>query len=145
MPRKVVYDGSFGHTEEEWAALTSMQRYHFKRREQRIAARKRWGTANAERRKEYVSKSSRKWRLKNIYGLTEADYKTILDFQGGGCAICKTECPGGKLKYFCVDHDHATGKIRGLLCNACNVAIGLLKDSIVLCDNAAAYLKYYSR
>jgi uncharacterized protein YbaR (Trm112 family) len=52
------------------------------------------------------------------------------------CAICKTESD----RKLVVDHDHVTGKIRGLLCHNCNMAIGILKDSPVLLQSAIDYL-----
>jgi len=56
------------------------------------------------------------------------------------CAICGN--PGGK-KRLCVDHDHVTGKIRGILCDNCNVGIGRLKDDIGLLYRAIDYLEEY--
>lgn len=76
----------------------------------------------------------REQKLKRRYGLTQADYDTMLAEQGGVCWICGT---GGKLH---VDHDHDTGKVRGLLCPDCNVGLGYFKDSPVALRRAAAYL-----
>lgn len=60
--------------------------------------------------------------------------------QQGKCAIC-----GGDPKFpnrrLCVDHDHATGHFRGLLCGHCNTAIGLMKDSPEIMRKAIAYLE----
>ncbi len=50
----------------------------------------------------------------------------------------------GKRKNFCIDHDHATGKVRGLLCHNCNVAIGLMKDNTDLLKKAAEYLETHN-
>jgi hypothetical protein len=71
------------------------------------------------------------------YGLTLADYERMFAEQGGRCAICATEVSGARL---CVDHDHGTGKVRGLLCHACNKAIGGFRDSTELLKRAIAYL-----
>lgn len=62
--------------------------------------------------------------IKKTYGLTRERYLEILSTQGGVCAICKSANPVTHQKYLCVDHDHETGKIRGLLCFHCNVALG---------------------
>ena len=62
----------------------------------------------------------------------------MLEQQDGKCAICKSEDSKGKR--FSVDHNHKTGEVRGLLCNPCNVAIGLLKDSPEVIDSAKEYL-----
>lgn len=78
------------------------------------------------------------------YGLTKADYDAILAAQGGCCAICKSTEPGGKTKRrFCVDHDHETNAVRGLLCIHCNAALGHLRDDADLCLAAGAYLEHH--
>lgn len=60
----------------------------------------------------------------------------MLEAQGGCCAICKAP-KGNKL---CVDHDHRTGKVRGLLCSNCNAGLGMFKDSEDLLQSAKGYL-----
>lgn len=74
------------------------------------------------RGKEVVAGINRKARLKTKYGITIEDYDRILQTQGG-CAICGTKTPGGRGRFH-VDHDHITGKIRGLLCSGCNTKLG---------------------
>jgi len=61
-----------------------------------------------------------------------------LENQGGRCAICRNPSPGGKR--LCVDHDHATGRIRGLLCGACNLVLGYARDSEAVLASAIQYL-----
>lgn len=70
------------------------------------------------------------------YGITEQQFKSMLSSQKGCCAICQKTL-GAK---FCIDHDHATGRVRGLLCYPCNSGIGLLNDDPVLLTAALAYL-----
>lgn len=70
------------------------------------------------------------------YGLTDIGYHALLERQAGACAIC-----GQVPTTLTVDHDHRTGKIRGLLCNRCNRAIGHLQDSPGVCTRAAEYLR----
>jgi hypothetical protein len=65
-------------------------------------------------------------RLRRQYGLTVEEYDAMLVAQAGKCAIC--DGPGGA-RGLVVDHCHATGKVRGLLCGPCNKGIGLLKES----------------
>lgn len=72
------------------------------------------------------------------FGITQEDAKTLLDSQGGVCAICHTDTPTEK--GWCVDHCHTTGKIRGILCSKCNSGIGFLNDDPELCKRAIAYL-----
>ena len=77
------------------------------------------------------------------FGLTVQQYERLFTNQNGLCAICKQpECTvrNGKIKKLAVDHDHVTGKVRGLLCSHCNTAIGLFKDDIATMSLAVAYL-----
>ena len=86
--------------------------------------------------------------LRRTYGITIDRYNEMLREQGGGCAICgKAESTEirGKVVSLAVDHDHATGAVRALLCSACNTAIGLFNDDITLLAKAQAYVIQYSR
>lgn len=80
--------------------------------------------------------------LRRNYGITLQQYEDILKSQGGVCAIC------GKIDHtkrrLAVDHDHETKKVRGLLCHLCNQAIGQLKHSTELLQNAIDYLKKHA-
>jgi hypothetical protein len=78
--------------------------------------------------------------LKRKYGITLADYETMLASQNNSCAICKSESPKRNSQYFMVDHNHQTGEVRGLLCHPCNSAIGLLGDNISSLEAAVTYL-----
>lgn len=71
------------------------------------------------------------------YGMTEREYNELLDRQQHRCAICRTETPG---KLLHVDHCHQNNRIRGLLCGACNRALGIFQDSVVNLSNAIIYL-----
>lgn len=64
----------------------------------------------------------------------------MLSAQGGTCAICKSPDPKGKGKFH-VDHCHSTGRVRGLLCHACNLALGHMHDDPVRLREAALYLE----
>jgi hypothetical protein len=75
--------------------------------------------------------------LQKLYGLSLEDYEEMLDQQDGKCAICGST---PDLRRLCVDHDHATGQVRGLLCRSCNLALGSMQDNIELLENAIAYL-----
>lgn len=74
------------------------------------------------------------------YGLTEQCYASMMDAQGGVCAICKDP---PKQRRLAVDHCHTSGKIRGLLCGPCNVSLGQFKDDPRLLLEAAKYLLKY--
>lgn len=85
-----------------------------------------------------TKEDSRKASLKRRYGISLEFYNIVLKDQDNSCAICKTTDPG--YESFCVDHCHKTGKIRGLLCRKCNIAIGHLQDDPILCIRASKYL-----
>jgi len=83
--------------------------------------------------------ADRKSYLKREYGLTVAEYDAMLAAQGGACAVClRPPTPGISLH---VDHDHETGRVRGLLCFRCNNALGDLDDDPGLLRAAARYLE----
>ena len=82
--------------------------------------------------------------LRRAYGITVEDYEAMHAAQGGVCAICGSESnyyKAGALCALAVDHDHETGKVRGLLCNHCNRAIGMLKDDADVIERAASYVR----
>jgi hypothetical protein len=90
----------------------------------------------------YHCKACRKEESLKLYGLTLGDYAVLLEEQGYCCKICKSKEPKGQSTdgRFYVDHNHKTGEVRGLLCNDCNTALGLLKDSPELLAKAGLYL-----
>lgn len=89
---------------------------------------------------EYERDRGRNKRLIREYNITEELFNEILEMQGGKCAICQAEeCMTGKA--FCVDHDHETMEVRGLLCINCNQGCGKFKDDPDLLEEAASYLR----
>jgi hypothetical protein len=106
-----------------------------------------WREANPEHLRDYMreyrsrperKRAAREGHLRRKYGITLEDYEATLEAQGGGCKICGDPPPeGGSLH---VDHDHVTGKIRGLLCFRCNNAIGDLRDDVDLIYRMLDYL-----
>ena len=73
------------------------------------------------------------------YGLTHEAYDRCLAEQGGVCAICRKACQ--MHHRLSVDHDHDTGRVRGLLCHSCNTGLGKFGDSLLTLEAACAYLK----
>lgn len=86
-----------------------------------------------------MAMSGRQTRLRQLYGMTLEDYDRMFVAQNGVCRICRKSCVVHR--HLCVDHDHATGKVRGLLCTRCNQGIGKLLDDPVLLRVAADYLE----
>ena len=78
------------------------------------------------------------------YGLTPEQYQDMFEQQGGVCAACgqpeMTRHHAETVSSLAVDHDHATGKIRGLLCTRCNIAIGVLQDDLHRLEGLLAYM-----
>ncbi len=87
--------------------------------------------------------SMRKAHLKRKYGITPDDYERRLQGQGGGCAICGAPPRAGQSLH--VDHDHQTGRVRGLLCFNCNAGIGKFIDDPELLHRAGDYVSIQRR
>jgi len=92
-----------------------------------------WAKKNRDKIKKRHSIS---WR-KHKYGLTQEQYNDMILSQNNECAICKK--PSHKTLH--IDHDHTTGKVRGLLCSTCNTGIGFFNEDIDSLNNAVKYLK----
>ena len=110
--------------------MNDIQRWRDKNREKAIASNKAWVSNNKYKIRAY--------QLKREYGLTVQDVKQMFIGQNGMCAICSNTF---RDRYdMTVDHDHATGKVRQLLCRSCNRALGLFKDNISTLSKAVDYL-----
>lgn len=107
-------------------------RYREEHREEARAYQREYYTKNQEKARE---KSLKKW-----YGITLADYNQMFADQNGFCLICGVHQSQVK-KTFCVDHDHETGEIRGLLCDQCNKGLGQFEDNPSLLQRAIDYLR----
>lgn len=101
---------------------------------------------NAKMRLKDNSYHNRKSSLKQSYGITIEDYNIMFHNQNGCCAICNKhilELDQKKKKNLCVDHNHETGEIRGLLCDKCNRGIGFLQDNADIILSAYNYLSNF--
>ena len=102
---------------------------------------------NAEDRARYASDPSirHQQHLRKMHGITLGDYRAMAAAQGGVCAICRQPetmlTPRGDVQALAVDHDHRTGRIRGLLCRTCNQALGGFRDDPAILRAAADYLE----
>jgi len=112
--------------------------YHQKNKDKRKQQRKDWMKNNPEARKAIHRNISRRVRMKR-YGITPDEYKILLQSQNYKCATCHSEDPGGK--DWCIDHCHTSGRVRGLLCRACNLALGMVKDNQQTLENMLSYLR----
>jgi hypothetical protein len=115
-------------------------------REQRLVYKKRYRDKNKEKIHEYNRKTSEHRKIQDrtralkSFGLTAEDYDILFNKQEGKCAICGKH--QSELKpALCIDHNHQTNKVRGLLCGKCNRGLGYLNDSIDLLQLAINYLK----
>jgi hypothetical protein len=77
---------------------------------------------------------SREYHLRRRYGITGADFDAMVEAQGGTCAVCDQKPEH-------VDHDHRTGKVRGVLCFNCNQALGNVRDDAAVLQELISYLR----
>jgi len=98
--------------------------------------KKKWMRENEE----HIILSNKKYWLKIKHNLSYEDWLEMWEAQNGKCAICGNDFPS-QYRAAVVDHDHKTGKIRGLLCNKCNRGIGYLNDDEKILTSAIEYLR----
>lgn len=100
--------------------------------------RKAYYWANKNMWKAYIDRSNRlKIKQNSMYGMVPGQWDALHAAQKGVCAICGNP---PKQKALAVDHCHATGKVRALLCHRCNNALGLFRDDPIIMAKAIAYL-----
>lgn len=95
---------------------------------------KTWKERHPEKRKLYTRNS----RIR-AYGIEPEEYYKLLEQQGNGCAICRAKSTYRAMN---IDHDHKTGKVRGLLCDTCNLSLGHLERGEWV-EKANKYLAIY--
>jgi hypothetical protein len=104
---------------------------------------------NAQKRatKDYGKKQNpdyaRNYSLKKTYGITQQDYLNMLVEQNHKCKICGKDELQTKYNKLVVDHNHATGEVRALLCTQCNIALGMAQESIDILLSMISYLGEY--
>ena len=117
--------------------------------ERRKAYLRQWWKANAQNQRIYrrrnaqaIARRARAWGLRVKFQLSEEHYVALLKKQGGCCAICRGPETEQKTRYkkLCIDHDHSTGQVRGLLCQSCNKLLGVLERIPDWFERACAYL-----
>lgn len=109
--------------------------WYRKNREKALKYQKEWQRRDRKKNPERY----RFVRLKSVYGISKIEFEKLLEFQNNRCALpfCNKLLIGRDV---CVDHDHETGEVRGLLCQKCNRALGFFKNVDAL-GQAAYYLK----
>lgn len=106
-----------------------------------------WHQLTDDQKRESYQKRSHKvfvWKLSAKFGITLEQYEGMVSRQGNKCAICGVHASEASRsnpnKRLHIDHCHKTGRVRGLLCNACNVGLGSFRDSQEVMNKAISYL-----
>ena len=126
--------------EEKYKA--KKKRYREKYKEKIAKKRKLWG----EKNKDKQAVNTRRYTLKKLYGITMEEYDAMYDAQAGCCAICNKYCEKGVAGRdgICVDHNHATGRVRALLCHGCNRGIGMVGEDTTILERMIAYIRMHN-
>ena len=98
-------------------------------------------------KKNRTPEENKKYFIKSKYGITLEDYKKMYDEQKGLCKIChkpETRTNQYGICLLHIDHNHVTGKVRGLLCNKCNTLLGYSREDIEILESAIEYLKNFT-
>jgi hypothetical protein len=101
------------------------------KREKRNAYQREWYKNNPDKNRSY--------RRKSRFGITSQEWDAMFDSQGRCCAICSSDDPANKRGWH-TDHDHATGAVRGVLCERCNHLLGHARDNQIILEKAIQYL-----
>jgi hypothetical protein len=125
-------------TQAAWRAANK-EKIRRDNREYREANRERLKAYHAEWKKDNRRKM-RNSHLLRMFGITVEDFERMANAQGGVCAICRRPQRAKNKRNLCVDHDHTSGRVRGLLCSQCNKAIGLFGESPEVLSRAIDYL-----
>lgn len=114
----------------------SHRRWRLNNPETHRARGRRWTRKNPEKAKAMYVRSD--------HGISMDEFQKMHDSQKGLCKVCskpERAIYRGKTRSLCIDHNHKTGKIRGLLCHRCNVALGLLEDDFRIVESLLEYIK----
>lgn len=114
--------------------------YKRKNHDKIMKQNKQYKENNKERDRDKIAGTRRKNYYRSRYNITVDEYDKIFDDQGGVCLICKRPQGNRRLS---IDHNHKTGEVRGLLCNNCNAAIGLVNEDQKILTRIKQYLKQY--
>lgn len=157
-------DGYYAYCDE--CVSTVSKEIYAKNREKRLAQMKAWKAANPEK----VRAANQRWNAANgdlrrqldrergvkyprratfyhwkrYFGLTPEAHAALIAAQDGKCRVCGVAFePGRGEKSAHVDHDHKSGKVRGIICRECNLGIGHFRDDLALLEKAVVYLRSF--
>ena len=151
---KILYNNKIYYRKNKESIKARARKAHFKNRAQNLIRMKRRYNDNrvtfARRaRKTRASLHGRDVYLRYNYGISLEDYKNLLKQQEGACDICHRKLTiknrNIPLLRATVDHNHKTGVVRGILCETCNMALGLFQDSVRVLQYAIDYLGRHTR
>ena len=111
---------------------------HYRENKKRILKKQLKYYNKIRRTRDYITTRKNRKLIKE-FGITLSEYLDMCKAQDGKCFICQL-IPRGRRKVLFVDHDHKTGKVRGLLCYKCNMGLGYFKDSAISLRRAISYL-----
>lgn len=154
---RIAAEKSAYHKANRESILAKAKRYREANRDALLTSKAAYSGANREMladksrtyrkaRRGAAAASNKRCRLFRQYGISESCVLAMQRRQKGKCEICGVDMiPGGTgLHSMCIDHCHATGRVRDLLCGNCNRAIGLLRDSPEIAMSAALYLERHA-
>src|ERR1035437_5998360 len=119
------------------------KQYRIEQKEEIKKRNEQWNINNKEYSKTYYKNNKRNLHLKRKYNITQEQYNELFNKQNGKCAICGKHQSELK-KALGIDHDHETGKNRGLLCDKCNLLLGHANDNVQVLTQAINYLNIYN-
>lgn len=124
------------YRKENVSGQRASSRKHYKKNPgKRIAATKAWRQRNAQANRFAKFRA----RIRSVFGITVEEWARMYDAQDRSCAICLARLEFDRSTT--VDHCHATGMVRGLLCQQCNRGIGMLRDDATVLERAVEYIK----
>ena len=128
---KILQQGKQYYEEHKAHVAERTKEYHRRNYEKSLI----WDQNYKRRHRVELQHRERSRRLRKYYGLTHEQYDQLKQEQDFRCAIC-----GKLVEQLCVDHDHETGRVRGLLCRACNLILGNADDNPNILLSAIDYL-----
>jgi Recombination endonuclease VII len=142
LPKKRTY-----HREHSEAIKAQKKRHYWANKQELLDAHKVWREANRESlllKKKADYQTRREQVCARKYGITIGEYNELITACNGRCPLCKIPFSELFKEQPCVDHCHATGVVRGILCRACNMGLGHFKDNAKLVRAAARYLERFA-